>query len=893
MKTLLVAEKKSAAEDFAKGLEIYGSFKTIGRSFESDKYIITWLQGHVVSMKETRDYPNWGGKWDLAVLPWYPPNMNFEYKVTDYTKRVFEMVSPVMKRSDIELIISATDAGREGDLIFWEMYDYLKLKTPVKRFFESAVLTPANIQRIMSTDLKGPDFFEPRKDAAYGRAYADLLLGMNFTIGFTAKAGTLLNLGRVKTPTLAILANRRNEIDNFKEDFYFELEADFGGVYKGLWFKDQLGNTQFEKTEDIEAMMSKINSKTGKIIKKETKEHNERHPLLYSLTSLQRDASKKFNFDPNQTLEIAQSLYDVHKILSYPRSDSEVIGTAHVPQLESILNAVNVVPYATHAQFALDAGIPTSKRLVNDKKLTDHHALMPTNITPDLSKLNPNERKIYDLVVKRFLSVFYPDALYEKTSVITEVENETFKTSGRIEIDKGWKVVYDGLEVEEKETETEEENENVLPPIAEGEERLVVDIIKHDKKTSPPKLYNFDMLLAAMEKPKKFLSSKELQDILDETEAGLGTPATRANILDELISGGYVQKIRKNLDVTELGRKLIEICPEGLKSPIITAEWENKLMQMSHGKHDLNDFLSEIQDYIEENLEVLRNATLTVNFASERGGNGEEVSTCPHCKFPIRDKGSVYACDSSSKEVPCFILSKEIGKKKISETMVKELAEKGQTKEIKGFVGGSGKKFNASLKIDGKKVTFDFPETVVIAECPHCSKSISDRGTIYVCESNTKEEPCFIVGKQIAKKTIPVSAVKQLAEKGATVLIKGFTGSSGKPFDAMLKLDGKKVVFAFEDRPKVESQTLSSLCPFCKKGTVKGNAKAFGCSNWSEGCKFTVWKNGTVITEKVVEQLILKGETDIIEGMTGKNGSSFKAKLKLNFGTQKVDMEFK
>jgi DNA topoisomerase-3 len=342
MKTLLVAEKKSAAEDFAKGLETYGKFKTVGRSFESDKYVITWLQGHVISMKETRDYPNWGGKWDLAALPWYPPNMQFEYKVTDYTKKVFEQVTPIMKRKDIDLIISATDAGREGDLIFWEVYDFLKLNTPVKRFFESAVLTPANIQRIMANDLKGPSFYKTRKDAAYGRAYADLLLGMNFTIGFTAKAGTLLNLGRVKTPTLAILAKRREEINNFKEEIYFELEAKFGDIYTGTWFKDQLGNTKLEKTEDVEAIIAKISGKTGKITKKEVKEHKERHPLLYSLTSLQRDASKKFNLDPNETLEIAQSLYDVHKVLSYPRSDSEVIGTAHVEQLGPILNAINI-----------------------------------------------------------------------------------------------------------------------------------------------------------------------------------------------------------------------------------------------------------------------------------------------------------------------------------------------------------------------------------------------------------------------------------------------------------------------------------------------------------------------------------------------------------------------
>lgn len=892
MKTLVVAEKPSAAKDLMRGLEKYGKFKTGDRFYESDGYVITWAQGHVLSIKEPRDYDNWTGSWDIKNLPWYPPNNDFKYKVPKETKDVFNKLKPLFSRKDISEIINATDAGREGDLIFWEIYDYFGLETPVKRFYESAVLTPSNVQRIIENDLKDESFHLPRKDAAYARAFADLLLGMNFTIGFTSKAGTLLNIGRVKTPTLGILAQRRKEIDNFKEDFFFEVEANFDGGYKGQWFKDQLGNTRLEKKEEAEELIARLKGKDGTIVRKEVEEKKEHHKLLFSLTSLQQEASKKFGYDPSRTLEIAQSLYETHKILSYPRSESEVIGTEHVKQLKPTLQAINIEPFSTFVQWILDDGVKTTNRMVNDKKLTDHHAIIPTEQKPDLSRLSEPERKVYEMVVKRFLAAFYPPALYERTEIITEVEKETFKTTGKVEVDKGWKAIYVGTEEEDDEEDEKKESESVLPPVEENQVHKVTSLNRMDKKTNPPKLYTYTSLLGVMKNPKKLLEDQELKDALDEAEAGLGTTATRADILKGLINGGYIEKKRKTLDVTELGMKLIDVSPEGLKSPQITAEWEKKLRLMELAEYNYDDFMSEIRVYIEENLDELRQKSLGATFASERGSDGEEVATCPHCKSAIVDKGKIYVCGANTKEEPCFIVAKVIAKKKISASMIKEIASKGETNVVKGFTSKDGKKFDAKLKLDGKNLGFAFGDAKEVGVCPHCGKEVLDKGSVYACKSSSKGNPCFIMSNTIAKKKISATQVKKLLEKGVTDEIKDFTSSKGANFNAKLKLEGGKVSFAFDNKAKTPPKSTNLTCPFCQKGEIKENAKAFGCSNWKDGCKFTVWKNGSAITQEVIKELIENGYTAKIEGLKNKKGSTFSASLKMDIDSKSVGLNF-
>lgn len=881
MKTLVIAEKPSAAIDIRKGLEKYGSFKKLDWGFESDQYVITWLVGHVLSLKEPQDYPDWDKKWENNTLPWFPPNNQYEYKENEKTKDVFKKVSAFMKRKDISLIINACDAEREGDLIFWELYDYLKLNTPVKRFWESASLTPNVVQHVIEHDLKDESFYGPRREAAYARAFADLLLGMNFTVGFTVKAKRLLTMGRVQTPTLAILVQRKQEIENFKPEDYFEIEASFQnehGQYKGMWFKKELSETRFGKKEEAEAIVSKIQGKKGKVIKKDVKKEEEKHKLLYSLTTLQQEANKKFGFTATKTLEVAQKLYETHKILSYPRSESEVLGSEHVKKLEPTLKAINIGEYASFATHILNTGIKITDRFINDKKLTDHHAIVPMDVKPDLSALSSDEKKIYDLVVKRFLSVFYPAAQYEKTEIVTEVEGETFKTSGRIEIDPGWKVVY-GKEADDEE-DNKKEKEDKLPIINKDEESDVIRVQLHSKKTQPPKHYNENTLLGVMKNPKKFLDDKELQEAMASTEAGLGTPATRAAIIENLVHRGYVERKGKQLIATTLGEQLVSVCPDELKSPEITADWEQKLRDVSLGDMTKDEFMSQIEEYVKKNIHALQNSTLGVNFAKS---NGTIIGKCPVCRSDFLEREKSFSCASSTKENPCIGLPKHFAGKTITTNQVKLLIEKGKTNMIKGFKSKAGKKFDAMLELKDGKIQFSFGNEAKETElsCPVCNGKMIENDKFYTCENSTKENPCLGIPKVVASKKLTLAHVKQILDKGETEPISGFKSKKGTNFSAKLKRNDKRLEFEF-----VSNQKETSLkCPLCG-GSIVQNDKAFGCSNWKEkNCQFRIWSTiaGKKLNEKIVTELIANKETkQKIDGFTSKSGKLFSAKLKLN-----------
>jgi len=822
MKTLIVAEKPSAAREYKAALEKKYDKFTKGsnseRFFENSQFIITWARGHLLSSLEPRDYDHFEG-WKLDALPIYPPNGNLDYKIGKDTSKDFKDISGVLQRKDVSEIVNGCDPGREGELIFWEMYDYLKLSKPVKRLWCPSMTEDSILEAF--DDLKNEAFSFPRRDAAYARAYADWVLGMNLTIGFSVKAnrGKALHVGRVQTPTIALLAQRRKEIDDFKPQKYFEIEANFGGKYKGMWFKKQLGNTRFDTKEDAEAVVAKIQNKTGKVIKKEVKKQEEGHKLLYSLTTLQQEANNKFGFTADETLQIAQSLYETHKILSYPRSDSNYLGKDHVKTLQPRIQAVNVANFSTFASHILSTGIKTTKRFVDDSKLTDHHAIIPTEAKPNLSALSSQELKIYELVVKRFLSVFYPNAIYEKTEIVTEVENETFKTSGKIEIDPGWKVVYGAEADDEEEDKKGTEKEAKLPPIDQDETNDVQKTELLAKDTKPPKHYTDATLLAAMANPKKFLDDKELQEALQEADAGLGTPATRAAVIKSIIARGYVERQKKNIVATDLGMQLIEVCPEELKSPEITAEWEQKLNFIQEEKLNKVQFVKEIHDYVERNLVRLKNEELSVSFKKEGKNQGIVAGTCPECNSDVMERNikvkdrvtgkekpmKMYACVNASKEDPCFVMFEVMNGKKISMKHIKQLMKNKKTDSIEGFVSQKGTKFSAPLVWDEKekKVKFDFsaPEQKSSGiSCPICSKgSLNELSWGYGC-SNYKEGCKFSIGKEMFGKKITMTIVKEIASKKKTKKMDGFVSKAGKAYSASLVLDEKekKVKLSFE-----------------------------------------------------------------------------------------------
>jgi len=812
MKTLIVTEKFNVVNDFINALKEFGNFNTSTRSeryFENDKYIITWLQGHFLSSVEPKEYDNYmeKGGWSLNALP-YQTNSGYrcDYKVNPKVAQEFKKVKKVFARKDYDMVVNACDAEREGELIFWELYDYLNLKTPVKRFWESTVMTKENILNIMKNKLKDESFYGPIRDAAYARQFSDWMLGMNFTTGFTIKSGIrgrALHMGRVKTPTVAILVNRELERLNFVPQHYYEIEASFG-KYKGQWFKDKPGNTKLDSQEEVNSVIEKVKGKIGVVTSKEVKKETQSPDKLYNLPALQADVGRKLGLSAKETLDVAQELYDKHKVLSYPRTESRALGEEHVKKIPAMLNSVSFGDYSKYVENIKERNIPTSKHFVNDKELTDHHALVPTEIKPNLDKMSDIEKKVYEMVVKRFLSVFYPDAIYEKTNIVTTVEEETFKTNGKILVDAGWKVIYGGETEEQGEQDEKGKDKKskdvVLPPIEENEENQVLDVTSEAKETKPPKRFTEFDLIEIMEKPAKLLEDKELKQAMKD--AGLGTGATRDTLIEEIVRQQYVERKgkAKTMIPTDLAIKMIEISPEELKSPQITAEWELKLKEVSQGKYPVRTFLDDIKAYVEKNLEELKKMSFTVNFQS--------------------------------------------------------LNEK-------------------SLDV----------------ACPRCGKDVVDKKVVYACQSHTKENPCFRVFKKISEKSITEAQVKQLATKGETGEIKGFLkrDKSGK-FNAKLKWnpDKLKVDFAFVEAPKL-------MCPFCNKGQIRENSKAFGCSNWQGGCKFTVWKNtnGKTITMAIVKELVQKKQTKKLSGFKKADGEEYEARLVLNLEKKQIDRSYK
>ena len=830
-KTLVICEKPDQARGYAKALKEGGSFKTSDGYLENGKYVFTYGIGHLVGSKGPREYEEFTSKpnkgWSWEAIPFFPPSGELDYHPTDKGRaKQLKIVGTLIKRSDIDTIINATDAGREGELIFWEIYDYFKCKKPVERLVCSTMVE-VDVQRAFN-DLKDSSYSMPRRAAAYARQYADWALGMNLTVAFSIKAnmGRALHVGRVQTPTIAILVQRRLEMENFVPQDYFEIEAEFGNKYKGKWFKDQLGNTRFDKKEDAQSIVDKIDGKVGTVIKKDVSPSPENPKKLYNLNDLQREASKKFNFDPTKTLNIAQLLYEKYAVLSYPRTDSRFLANVHIPELPTILEMISIPEYSKFTQSIIANGIPTNKNFINDKEVSDHHAIIPTKKKPNPQSFVDDPKagitkediqKVYDLVIKRFLAVFYPPAMYEKTEIVTEVKGETFKTSGKILVSAGWKEIY-GADVEEEDEEDEspkkgkKQEEKVktvkLPPIEKGEKNDVTENDLQAKQTKGPSNYTYHELLGVMENPRNFLEDEELKNVMKQAQdgkgAGLGTGATRAGILDNIISRGYVEKKGKAIVATDLAVDLISISPEELKSPIVTAEWEQKLKDIEESRLDRQTFDEGIRTYVQKNISELRQTVLEVKFENVNDG------------APIG------------------------------------------------------------------------------AACPNCGKEVLEKKNVFSCHSHSKENPCFVIFKTIGKKKVSTSQAKQIASKGISNLIKGFTSQKGTKFDAKLKWnkEAKKVEYEFEKKEPPKQTNLT--CPFCGKGEIKESPKAFGCSNWQGGCKFTVWKvtSGKKMTLDIVKKLVEEKQTDKMSGFKSANGKEYSARLVLNMEKKKIDFSF-
>lgn len=602
MKSLVIAEKPSVARDIARVLKCS---KKLNGAIEGNRYIITWGLGHLVTLADPEDYNVKYKEWKMEHLPMMPNP--FKLEVIGQTGKQFSAVKNQIHRKDVEEIIIATDAGREGELVARLILEKAGSKKPIKRLWISSVTDKAISDGF--AHLKNGHDYDSLYDAAMCRAEADWLVGINATRALTCKYNAQLSCGRVQTPTLAMIAKREAQIKEFKPVPFYGMTAKTGGLT--LTWQDQKSKSyrSFDK-ERMEKLVSQLRGEEAVVtaIKKTPKKTPA--PLLYDLTELQRDANKKYGFSAKETLNIMQRLYENHKVLTYPRTDSRYLSSDIIPTLKDRLAACQTGPYRKMALMASKQTRPGKPAFVNDAKVSDHHAIIPTEQSAQLSHMTNEEWKIYDLVVRRFMAVFFPPFQYEQTQVTVEIAGEHFVASGKIIKSQGWKEVYGDLQTTEDETENEEDRslkDQTLPEIKEGDRLPELYISMTEGKTKPPAPFNEATLLSAMENPIAFMEShdKKMAQTLGET-GGLGTVATRADIIEKLFGSFLLEKRGKDIYLTSKAKQLLELVPEELKKPELTADWEMKLSRIAKGQMKKQTFMKEIEGYTQEILDEIK-----------------------------------------------------------------------------------------------------------------------------------------------------------------------------------------------------------------------------------------------------------------------------------------------
>jgi len=609
MKTLVIAEKPSVGRDIARVLKC--KQKGDGYLYNED-YVVSWAVGHLVTLKEPEEYDPSFKKWKMYDLPIIPNVM--ELKAIPKTEPQLRILKKLMNARDIGQVICATDSGREGELIFRYIYLWANCKKAVKRLWISS-LTDIAIADGLANMKDGKDY-DNLFASARCRAEADWLVGMNATRAFTISYGSFGNslpMGRVQTPSLAILVSRHHEIAAFQAKDYWEVHATFTTQttqeeYKGIWLNNE-GEDRTYNQEQANEIAEKVKDQEGIIESIETEEKRQLPPQLFDLTELQRECNRKLGLSAQDTLTIAQALYEKHKLITYPRTDSRYLSKDMIPKLKPTIQAINTPPYDTFANYILGLqSMPINKRIVDDSKVTDHHAIIPTGKKVSGQNLNPKEAAVYDRILRNFLAVFHPAYVYDITTVITRVQGEPFRSKGRMDKELGWTTIYAHEKRQEstktpkksrtKETEKQppDSKEEALPLLQKGEIVFTKDVDVLFKKTQPPKPYTEATLLSAMEHAGRFVEDEALKEALKSS--GLGTPATRAAIIEKLISSGYIERNKKNLIPTEKGIRLISLVPPEMRQPETTGKWERGLTRIASGEMDENRFMDSIRRYV-------------------------------------------------------------------------------------------------------------------------------------------------------------------------------------------------------------------------------------------------------------------------------------------------------
>ncbi len=714
-KTLVIAEKPSVGQDIAKVLP---GAATKGEGFlELPDHVITWAVGHLVQLADPDEYGEQFKKWRMADLPIVPER--FKLVVRDErSKKQMNVIKRQLGRDDIDVVVNACDAGREGELIFAYVYENAGSKKPVQRLWLNS-LTPQAISDAFGTLRPGAELHS-LEEAARSRSEADWIVGMNATRAATIRLRSsfdgAVSLGRVQTPTLAILARREEEIRAFKPEPYWIVDAGFlpvaepsGRAYEGRLHVG--ANPRLASAAEAEAVVAACTGQVGEITKLEKSERRERAPQLYHLTSLQREANTRFGFTAGRTLRAAQRLYDQHKALTYPRTNSRYLTRDMVGEIKPIARLVGErAEYAAAATYVIGLDVLPLGRVVDDSKVGDHHAIIPTNAERHpVDKMDSDDLRIYDMVVRRFLAVFHPEAVFENTRVETTVATHVFRTRGKLMLVPGWRGVYgETADGDDEARDDDEGAEQRLPRLMQGESADVREVAAEQKETKPPRRYTDASLLDMMETAGKLVDDEELRDAMKES--GIGTPATRAAIIERLLQVGYIERDGRSIVVTEKGLNVIRLLGEHtLTSPSLTGEWEHRLARIESGEDSRKAFMGDIVKFAEETVGELDTKLKDVRIPRANLG------PCPVCARDIVENRKGYSCWSREDPGCGFVIWKSKAGKNLPIAIARELIKTGRTERpVTGFKGRSGKSFRSRLALmqteEGKwRVEFDEP----------------------------------------------------------------------------------------------------------------------------------------------------------------------------------------
>ncbi len=836
-KTLIIAEKPSVANDIAKTL---GGFTKHDEYFESDDYVLSSAVGHLVEIAVPEEYDVKRGKWSFANLPMIPPH--FALNPIQKTESRLKVLNKLLKRKDVGALINACDAGREGELIFRLIVQYAKAKQPIKRLWLQS-MTPGAIREAFG-HLRDDTEMMPLADAARCRSEADWLIGINGTRAMTAfnsKEGGfyLTTVGRVQTPTLSIVVEREEKIKQFVSRDFWEVRGEFvcaAGIYEGRWL-----DTAFKKDEnDPERRAERLWSQAaadsivaacrGKIgsVTEESKPTTSMAPGLFDLTSLQREANARFGFSAKNTLGLAQALYEKHKVLTYPRTDSRHLPEDYLATVKETMStlAENNNYYQFAAQVLNNNWVKPNKRIFDNTKISDHFAIIPTTLAP--KSLSEPEQKLYDLVTRRFMAIFFPAAEFLVTTRYTEVSGHQFKTEGKVLTNPGWLAVY-GKEVIDDKAGKEGESSGTLVAVAKGEKVKTESVVAHSLFTKPPARYSEATLLSAMEGAGKLIDDEELRDAM--AGKGLGTPATRAATIEGLLNEKYLIREGRELIPTAKASQLMTLLRgldvTELTAPELTGEWEYKLSQMERGKISREEFMREIAQMtqiIVKRAKEYNNDTIPGDYATL-------TTPCPNCGGVVKENYRRFNCTKCD-----FSISKIPGSRQFEVSEVEELLTKRSIGPLQGFRSKMGRPFAAILKISrdeeikNYKLEFDFGQNAdddenaegvdftgqtPLGACPKCGSGVFEMGLAYVCEKTVaKPKACdFRSGRIILQQEILPEQMIKLLNEGKTDLLPGFVSQrTRRPFKAYLaKGKDGKVSFEFEERK-------------AKPGAAKGRA---------------------------------------------------------------------